>query len=89
LLTPEQILELNGLDFDWTIQDMISELRNYKEEFGHCDVPLDYEGNPSLGVWVETQRRVSMWFAVLTSDTMSYVLTPVTILLFMERSIRL
>lgn len=58
-LSPEQTRELQDLGFDLTLQDMIAELKKYKEEHGDCDVPLDYGTNPSLGIWVDLQRRVS------------------------------
>ena len=63
-LSSEQIHTLDELGFNWTIQDMMTELKAYKEQFGHCNVPLDYAACPNLGVWVESQRRVSFLFLV-------------------------
>jgi hypothetical protein len=57
-LSPEHIRELDELDFNWTTGDMLSELRKYRTLYGNCDVPLDYDACPNLGVWVESQRRV-------------------------------
>ena len=34
-------------------EQRLGELRAYREDHGHCDVPLDY---PKLGVWVLNQR---------------------------------
>lgn len=33
------------------------ELEDYRRENGHCLVPKRYEGNPSLGNWVNKQRQ--------------------------------
>lgn len=38
-------------------EGMFSELCNFKNENGHCNVPKDYEKVPSLGNWVSIQRR--------------------------------
>ena len=38
---------------------MIDELKKYKKEHGDCNVPLDYGPNPTLGIWVDSQRKVS------------------------------
>ena len=35
----------------------LAELGNYKLQHGHCMVPHKYPPNPSLGTWVDTQRR--------------------------------
>lgn len=32
------------------------ELAAYKEHFGHCNIPISYEANPSLGAWAFSQR---------------------------------
>lgn len=29
----------------------------FKHEFGHCDVPYEYEGNPSLVSWCKTREE--------------------------------
>ena len=34
-----------------------NELIKYKREFGHCIVPQEYEPNPLLGHWADTQRQ--------------------------------
>ena len=34
-----------------------NELVNYKREFGNCCVPFGYKTNPTLGRWVNWQRR--------------------------------
>lgn len=32
------------------------ELAKYKEELGHCSIPISYEPNPSLGAWAFSQK---------------------------------
>lgn len=32
------------------------ELRVYKSHFGHCNIPIAYKANPSLGAWAFSQR---------------------------------
>lgn len=67
-LTQGRIDMLNMLGFTWTIRSRDSlgeswnqrfeELKQYKEENGHCLVPSRYPPNPELGIWVGTQRYV-------------------------------
>jgi hypothetical protein len=35
---------------------MFAALTNYRETYGHCDVPFRWRENPNLGQWVATQR---------------------------------
>jgi len=37
---------------------MLTELKRYKEHFGHCNVPDRCRDNPKLGNWVRQQRRL-------------------------------
>jgi len=65
-LTQERIDLLNSLGFVWTIRSRDSlgeswnqrlhELRQFKQQYGHCLVPSRYDANPELGIWVGTQR---------------------------------
>lgn len=32
------------------------ELVAYSNHFGHCNIPISYEANPSLGAWAFTQK---------------------------------
>ena len=32
------------------------ELAAYKKHFGHCNIPVSYKANPSLGAWAFSQR---------------------------------
>jgi hypothetical protein len=53
-------LQKLGLSFD-PCQDIwlakLEELKKYKQEHGDCMVPLEYPTNPTLGIWVDTQRQ--------------------------------
>ena len=58
----ERIDRLRKLGFSFDhFQDVwrakLDELKKYKEEHGDCMVPLEYPNNPSLGIWVDTQRQ--------------------------------
>jgi hypothetical protein len=46
--------EGRGSGQPWKVR--YSELLKFKEEHGHCDVPVRNPDNPSLGVWVVNQR---------------------------------
>lgn len=53
-------LKITGLDFDpltsrW--DKLYSNLYDFKQEQGHCNVPIDYKNNPQLGTWVAQQRK--------------------------------
>ena len=61
-MTKERIERLEVIGFKWDgIREMwdrrLYELQEYRDEYGHCNVPHDYEPNPSLGWWVNTQRQ--------------------------------
>jgi len=44
------------VDFDEAFKKRCRELTSFKEEFGHCNVPVKYSGNPSLGQWCSHMR---------------------------------
>ncbi len=61
LLSKEHIRMLDELGFDWDPRDSAwnftyTNLIKFKEENGHCNVPVDYSIDPFLGRWVNTQR---------------------------------
>lgn len=66
-LEPWQKKLLAKLDFVWSPDiekknrkkwlTMFNKLKRFKKENGHCDVPSKYDENPSLGRWVEVQRK--------------------------------
>ena len=67
-LTPERIEALNKIDFSWEMNSYgaissyrwtkyFNQLCKYKEDNnGDTDVPLYYDANPKLGIWVHNQR---------------------------------
>jgi hypothetical protein len=49
------------MEFDWGVcttarEDRLSELADYRNIKGHCNVPFNYSKNPKLGIWVAKQR---------------------------------
>jgi Helicase associated domain len=61
-MTQERIHKLNSLGFCWhthksTWNERFHELIQFKEQYGHCVVPLPFSPNPRLGTWVHQQRR--------------------------------
>jgi len=38
-------------------EQRFQELRTFKKDRGHCDVPQSYPENPSLGTWLSNQRQ--------------------------------
>jgi len=32
------------------------ELAAYKDHFGHCNIPINYDANPALGAWAFSQK---------------------------------
>jgi hypothetical protein len=67
-MTPARIRELESLGFQWdcsgargsfpgaTWEDRLSELVEYREIHGNCNVPKRYSENAKLAHWVGTQR---------------------------------
>lgn len=65
-LTQQRIDLLNDLGFTWAVRSRdtlgeswsqrLLELQEYKKQHGDCLVPVRYQPNPELGVWVGTQR---------------------------------
>ena len=65
-LSGEQITRLVQIGFKWKInitswnaafEKRIEDMIEFKNEFGHCDVPVRYTENPSLGQWCSKLRR--------------------------------
>jgi hypothetical protein len=61
-LNPERIKKLDAIEFVWGVLEAqwlerYEELLKYKEEHGDVLVPILYEQNPALGLWVMGQRR--------------------------------
>jgi len=65
-LLPQQIKSLEGIGFKWVLEkqennvswdERFSQLKQYKEQNGHCRVPQKYKANTQLGDWVSKQRQ--------------------------------
>lgn len=60
-LTEERIRKLESLGFVWSLRDdwrkHFDELKKFKAEHGHCNVPARYSKNRRLGIWVSSQRQ--------------------------------
>ncbi|MHB8522840.1 MAG: DEAD/DEAH box helicase [Limisphaerales bacterium] len=69
LLSRDRIQQLNDVGFSWNaraqskrdnVLRLLKFLKKYKEKYGNCNVPVDFEENPRLGRWVasiRTQKR--------------------------------
>lgn len=69
LLRPDRVALLNAIDFQWVLRPgtvqwaglwdkRFEELKHYKEKYGDVNVPTRYKHNPTLAVWVRTQRSM-------------------------------
>ncbi|MBF0419069.1 MAG: Helicase associated domain protein [Magnetococcales bacterium] len=61
-LSEEKQARLNTLGFIWDAKEMVAAemlmyLEQYKERFGHCNVPAQWPENPQLGLWLQFQRQ--------------------------------
>jgi len=65
-MNPLRIAQLEEVGFKWALQrhstmrtwaERFSQLMDFKKDHGHCNVPIRYKINPSLGQWVSTQRQ--------------------------------
>jgi len=61
----ERVKRLQDLGFEWepltaAWKSMFVELERYKEQFGNCNVPTNWRGNPELAIWVNTQRKAKI-----------------------------
>jgi hypothetical protein len=62
-LSSDRLERLEAIGFDWDPvatfwEKMFSALARFKEEHGHCDVPVEWSENPQLGKWTNRQRVV-------------------------------
>lgn len=61
IILPERAEKLMAIGFDFgkhkKFDEYFSELEEFKQRHGHCDVPKKYLENESLGLWVHTQRN--------------------------------
>ncbi|KAL7525633.1 hypothetical protein ACHAXR_001088, partial [Thalassiosira sp. AJA248-18] len=61
-LREDRIEYLDSIGFCWDyLKDKwdqhFKDLKQFKEENGHCNIPCRYSANPQLGDWVKTQRE--------------------------------
>ena len=55
-----KVPQLEQVDRETYLEDLweksYTELAAYKDHFGHCNIPINYDANPSLGAWAFSQR---------------------------------
>merc|ERR1712157_310515 len=61
-ITEPRIRLLVDIGFTWSVDDVawlkkFEELKQFRCNEGHCNVPQKFDENPSLGVWVKNQRK--------------------------------
>lgn len=61
-ITEERVQTLEEVGFVWDShkavwEERLEELKQFKEEFKHCNVPSRYKRNHQLAIWVKRQRR--------------------------------
>jgi len=65
LMPQWRIDKLNEIEFQWYPKDLdasqewyerLDELKSFRRQNGHCNVPRRFAANPGLGAWVRTQR---------------------------------
>ena len=61
-ISEEHIERLNAVEFAWDRfeekwEGSFRSLIEYKNKYGHCNVPQKWKENPSLGKWVSDQRK--------------------------------
>ncbi|CAJ1926247.1 unnamed protein product [Cylindrotheca closterium] len=61
-MTTRRIQVLESLGFVWKShasawEDKLNELKAFKQQRGHCNVPAHYPENAALSTWVKSQRR--------------------------------
>ncbi len=62
-LDQRRINLLEGIGFVWdqleaAWKEQLDELKAFKKENDHCNVPANYKDNPSLAEWCNTQRKM-------------------------------
>ncbi|CAJ1955944.1 unnamed protein product [Cylindrotheca closterium] len=61
-MTTRRIRALEGLGFVWdshsaSWEQRMSDLMEFRDKYGHCQVPTHYQENRKLATWVKCQRR--------------------------------
>ena len=75
-MTDDRIAVLERIGFVWDSHvaawdDRMAELLEYKEMYGHCNVPSNYTPNRQLAVWVKRQRRQYKFFLATKPSSMT------------------
>ena len=63
----------SGSQRDIVWNQAFERLCNFKESFGHANVPVRYEADPKLGGWVDTQRTQYKKYQAKLTELMSEV----------------
>jgi hypothetical protein len=66
-MTDERITVLENIGFVWdshtaSWEERMQALMDYRNHYGHCNVPSNYPANRQLAVWVKRQRRQYKFF---------------------------
>ncbi|CAJ1946696.1 unnamed protein product [Cylindrotheca closterium] len=69
-ITPARIEALNKMTFVWDPhsafwEERLNELYEFRDKYGHCNVPTKFPDNPQLAIWAKCQRRQ---FKLFVSD---------------------
>jgi len=61
-ITDERVIALDEVGFVWDSHkavwsERLEELKGFKKEYKHCNVPSRYKPNHQLAIWVKRQRR--------------------------------
>eukprot|EP00539_Tryblionella_compressa_P010750 CAMPEP_0178792600 /NCGR_PEP_ID=MMETSP0745-20121128/8612_1 /TAXON_ID=913974 /ORGANISM="Nitzschia punctata, Strain CCMP561" /LENGTH=110 /DNA_ID=CAMNT_0020450803 /DNA_START=25 /DNA_END=357 /DNA_ORIENTATION=- len=61
-MTEDRIIALNSLGFSWNSheavwEERLAELKMFRRNHGHCNIPSIYEPNQKLSTWCKCQRR--------------------------------
>ena len=72
-ITAERVAQLEALGFEWSPPFIHTDevgweakrarLAAFKDEHGHCRVPINHLADPKLGRWVKNQRAYKKWLA--------------------------
>nr|CRH06329.1 Conserved protein of unknown function. Containing 8 helicase-associated domain [Candidatus Magnetococcus massalia] len=54
--------KLESIGFVWDAkqaqaEELFQQLSSFRDRFGHCNVPVDWNENPQLGLWVQFQKQ--------------------------------
>ena len=85
-LDAKRILRLDALGFIWEFrnaawEEMFEQLKDYRQQYGHCNVPDKWPENPKLGIWVHKHRSFKKQNQldaerILKLDALSFVWDP-------------